>query len=141
MSESIYKTRQRELIVTCLKNNSASSLTAEEISDRLKAEGFSVGKATISRHLDTLVANGSVRKFVAQRGASASYQYTSHNSDCAHHFHLKCLGCGTLVHMGCDFMQNIDRHILEHHGFAVDNSKTVLYGLCKNCSGKDNRHA
>ena len=34
----------------------------------------------------------------------------------------------------CGYLQEIDKHILEHHGFHVDHSKTVFYGICQDCS-------
>ena len=35
--------------------------------------------------------------------------------------------------MDCDFMDDIRRHIIKDHDFYVDNSKTVLFGVCGKC--------
>lgn len=134
MSENIYKTKQRELVMACLKSNSSRSMTVDELIEQLKNEGSSVGRATVYRCLDKLVEDGCVRKFAVHRGESAGYQFVEHNEDCHGHFHLKCTECGELVHLSCDYMKDIDKHILEHHGFTVDNKKTVLYGLCAHCN-------
>lgn len=136
LGDSSYKTRQRELIKGCLNKNSSRSLTADELYELLRLAGTSVGKATVYRCLDALVTEGCVRKFVAHRGESAGYQYVEHGEDCSEHFHLKCTECGGLVHLGCEYMRDIDRHIFEHHDFYVDNSKTVLYGLCARCHNR-----
>ena len=59
------------------------------------------------------------------------------NSDeCLEHFHLKCIECGKLIHIDCNYMKSLDEHILQHHGFKVDNSRTVLYGICNSCNEK-----
>ncbi len=125
-----YKTKQRELILEYLKNSDRPHVSAADIGARLREEG-SVGLATIYRQLEKMVEAGLVRKYNLDGGAC--YQYVGGGEDCHEHFHLKCLGCGTLIHVDCDFLSELGPHILEHHGFLVDNSRTVMYGLCKRC--------
>ncbi len=133
-----YKTKQSATVLACLEENSGKALTVDEIVDLLKIQGTPVGKTTVYRHIDRLVSQGSVRKFVSGENAGATYQYIHNHQHCNEHFHLKCSSCGELVHLGCEFMKGIDEHILSHHGFKVDNSKTVLYGICRKCSDKQN---
>jgi Fe2+ or Zn2+ uptake regulation protein len=33
----------------------------------------------------------------------------------------------------------MESHIKDHHGFYIDQSKTVLYGQCGSCAGKTGR--
>ena len=40
---------------------------------------------------------------------------------------------GELLHVDCSYLNALAPHILEHHGFEVDNSRTVMYGLCRRC--------
>lgn len=133
-----YKTRQSATVTKCLEENCEKALTVDEIVDLLKNQGTPVGKTTVYRHIDRLVSQGSVRKFSDEGSSGATYQYVHDHHHCSEHFHLKCSSCGELVHLGCEFMKGIDEHILSHHGFRVDNSKTVLYGICKSCSDKEN---
>ncbi len=132
-----YKTKQKAVVFQCLKDNSDRAMTVDNIVDHLKLQGTPVGKTTVYRHIEKLIAEGSVRKFVTQDGKSATFQYIHSHQECNEHFHLKCSRCGELIHLGCDFMKGIDEHILSHHGFKVDNSKTVLYGICKKCSDSE----
>ncbi|MBQ1555500.1 MAG: transcriptional repressor, partial [Clostridia bacterium] len=53
---------------------------------------------------------------------------------CDRHFHLKCTACGRIIHLDCGFMSEFEKHIGEHHGFRVDNARTVIYGLCEACA-------
>jgi Fur family ferric uptake transcriptional regulator len=46
---------------------------------------------------------------------------------------LKCNVCGRLIHVECSELSKISLHIEEHHGFVLDPSKTVFYGICENC--------
>ena len=132
MADTGYKTKQRQLILDYMMAHASEHVTVEEVFDALKSQGESVGKTTVYRHMEKLVAAGSVRKYHIEGGTSACYQYQSGNA-CHEHFHLKCVSCGKLIHLDCDFMHGIDSHIFEHHGFRIDNTQTVFYGVCSGC--------
>ena len=127
-----YTTKQRKLILNLLKEQKDSHLTAEEIVLALKNSGESVGKATIYRYLDVLLEAGQVRKYAAEEGEGACYQYVG-DDNCREHFHLKCGSCGRLFHVECDYLSDVGSHIRKDHGFNIDSSKTVFYGKCGHC--------
>ena len=135
MAKNEYRTRQRSDILLCLENNSQKHLTADEITELLRNNGSTVGKTTVYRALDKLVSEGVVRKYDYGSGKSACYQFISESEACIEHFHLKCTVCGKLFHVECDFLNGISEHVFEHHRFSVDNTKTVLYGICEECKG------
>ena len=92
-----YRTKQRTAILQYFKAHPHAHLTAEELSDALRATGISVGKSTVYRALEKFVESGVVRRFSIAPGESACYQYAGGLSDTCHaHFHLKCTVCGTL---------------------------------------------
>lgn len=128
-----YNTRQRELILGVLKSSN-SHLTAQDIIVKLNSSGLSVGSATVYRYLDKLVESGEVRKYIIEEGKSSCYQYIGNEKDCTEHYHLKCSECGKLLHVECDYLDKVESHIFEHHGFSLNSSKTVLYGVCAECS-------
>ena len=130
-----YRTRQRELILQFLMENRQRHLSAEEIGDYLRAQGSPVSRATIYRYLDRLTEQGKVRRYFLEEGTGACYQF-SDGEGCREHFHLKCLGCGKLFHVECDYLDQVQAHIYAHHQFTIDNTKTVLYGLCACCAAK-----
>lgn len=136
--ENSYNTKQGELILSVLTSEKGRHFTADEIITRLAADGKKVGKATVYRHLDKLIRTGEVRKYIVEEGVSACYEYVGHNHDCKSHYHLKCSSCGELLHVRCDFLDEVSEHILGHHGFTIEPQKTVLYGLCKNCREAEN---
>ena len=137
MSKVTYNTRQKQIIYEFLANNSDVFMSCDEILDSLKASGSPVGKATLYRFLDSLVSSGDARKVVDESKKSAAYRLVDKSMNCDGHMHLKCTCCGSLVHLGCDFMNSVGQHILEHHQFKIDNSKTMIYGLCGDCSEKE----
>ena len=132
--EAGYNTKQKEKLVDFLINNKDKHTTVQEISAYLSTEGSPLGTATIYRQLDKLVESGVVRKFVIDGKTGACYQYIENEHECREHFHLKCLRCGRLIHLNCDHLMSINKHIEEHHGFIIDPSQTVFYGRCTDCS-------
>lgn len=136
MSGSTYNTKQKQTILSLLEENKDRQFSCEEITEALKNNGTPVGKTTVYRFLDNLESKGIVRKFTFTDTKISSYQYIDEQLNCHEHMHLKCVCCGNLVHLGCDFMSEVGKHILEHHKFRVDNSKTVILGLCEKCSGE-----
>lgn len=135
-----YRTKQREKILEVLVKNQDRHLDAEQVAEYLKGQGTAVSKATVYRHLDRLVEQNLVRKYIVGDGFCACYQYCGDDIDRHLHYHLKCVRCGELFHVACDFLDTLAAHILREHHFCVDSSKTVLYGLCEHCqpqSGKE----
>ena len=130
MEKSGYRTRQREMILDYLKENGERHLTAEEILAHCR-----IGKSTVYRHLEKLAEEGVVRKYHLSGEGGASWQYAAPDGFDGH-FHLKCVGCAALVHLKCETMAGVSAHIEREHGFLVDHTKTVLYGLCPACRRK-----
>lgn len=128
-----YRTRQREVILEFLKNSDSRHVSIEEVLEHIKAAGEKVGRTTIYRYMEKLTDEGVLRKYFIEEGAGACYQYVNPQKNCREHFHLKCLKCGSLIHVECEYLEQIGSHILTHHGFEVDNTKTVFYGICRDC--------
>lgn len=131
-----YNTRQKELLLTFLRENSSEHITVQKISAFMSNAGTPMGTATIYRQLDSLVEQGCVKKYILDGRSGACYQYTESGAKCGEHYHLKCISCGKLIHLDCDFLNSINSHILSHHDFVVDSSKTVFYGQCEECNNK-----
>lgn len=129
-----YKTKQKESLLSFLIKNKDKHTNVREISDFLKFEGTPMGTATIYRQLEKLVEQGMVRKYILDGSTGACFQYIDEKDCCNEHFHLKCISCGQLIHINCDYLSGINKHIFEHHGFTVDSSQTVFYGKCSECS-------
>ena len=132
--KTTYKTKQREIILDYLKKCKDSHVTIDEVTEHLKTEGNKVGRTTIYRYMEKLTDEGLLRKYFIEEGIGACYQYQGEGEHCHSHFHLKCTKCGQLFHIDCEFISQIEDHVFEHHHFRIDNSKTVLYGICKNCA-------
>ena len=113
-----YNTKQSKMVFDILLENKDRHLTADEIFEKLRKSGESVGKTTIYRHLEKLCASGEVRKFTGGDGDSACYQYAGKNAECREHYHLKCTKAYLHNRMRskvADFLKVIDRSKLEYN--------------------------
>ena len=129
-----YRTRQRAEIINYLEAHAGSHLTTEEILAALP----NVGRSTVYRMLESLVKDGTVRRFAGEAGRSACFQYVGETGSCHEHFHLKCTDCGKVIHLECEKLTECSAHILEEHGFRTDLARTLIYGRCLECSRKEN---
>lgn len=128
-----YETKQSRLVVDFLSQNSNRHFSAEEVYTSLISLGYKIGRTTVYRQLDRLVDNDKARKFSTGDKDACCYQYNTSNH-CHNHYHLKCFGCGKLIHTECDFLDKLSKHIFDDHQFTIDGSKTVLYGICNSCA-------
>ena len=134
-NRSNYKTKQRDLILSCLKENKSQHITAEGIMDSLKYRGEPVGQTTVYRNLDKLVKEGLVIRYAPHAlGVGACYQYVGGTEICSPCCHLICTDCGCTTHLECEYLNDLSRHMRDNHNFNLDNNKTVLYGLCNKCA-------
>lgn len=130
---STYNTKQKQLILSLLTDNKEKQFTCEEIEEKLKGNGTPVGKTTVYRYLTSMQNEGKVRKFKSENGKSATYSFIENKEECEKHLHLKCISCGEFTHLDCEVMNEVNTHLIKDHHFRIDNSKTVLYGLCEKC--------
>lgn len=134
-----YRTRQKSAVIDFLKSREGECHRVSEIVGFFEKNNVKIGQTTVYRTLQTLVAQGIVSKFAAEKGDGAFYQLIKTSPACHRHFHLKCTVCGEIIHVDCIFLKDMEDHVRREHDFALDNSKTVLYGLCNTCSGGEKK--
>lgn len=128
-----YSTKSRQEIMKYLEASAGKTVSASDILDHLQAVGLNVSPTTVYRNLDRLYEEKKILKYVAEKGEKAVYQLEAEGRHCAEHLHLKCVRCGKIIHMDCDFMDEVREHLMRGHGFALQCEGTVLYGYCEAC--------
>lgn len=128
-----YRTKSRERILLFFQNHKEQIVSAANIHDFLKKEGKEVNLATIYRNLDKMTEDGVLMKYKDSHEDKAVYQYVGKHEKCHEHLHLQCVECGKVIHMECDFMNEIMEHLTLHHQFGLQCSKSILYGMCNSC--------
>ena len=135
-AKSKYKTRQKEELLEFLETKPGVHITVGDVCDYFKAQGSPIGQTTVYRHLERMVDEGIVNKYVIDQGTPACFEYMSADSHAGPGvcFHCKCEKCGRLIHLTCSEMNELTAHLREHHRFSLDPRRTVFYGLCEACS-------
>lgn len=126
-----YKTLQYKSLCDFFHSGNKEEYSSEEIISALCSDG-TLGKSTVYRQLSKMTEAGELRRF--HSGKHVFYQFAHRHSSCDAHFHLKCEGCGKLIHLDCEKMISLVSHIAKEHGFSLDMQQTVLYGKCEKCS-------
>jgi len=130
-----YNTRVRQLLLRFISADPGRAVTAKDVLAALERAGEPVSKSTVYRCLDRLAAERRVLKYVTDDGKRASY-ICAGDDRCAEHLHLQCSACGKVIHLDCDFMDDIIGHIADKHGFDLRCDSSILYGLCLDCAKK-----
>ena len=125
-----YNTGKRERILAFLAERGDGSFTLEQICDALTEDGK--GKSTVYRIVSELVGEGYVRRLSDGRTRHCTYQYVG-DEHCHHHLHLKCKGCGRLVHLDEDISRDFERTLMSVGGFTIEEG-TMLFGTCRDCT-------
>jgi Fur family ferric uptake transcriptional regulator len=106
-------------------------LTAQEIFDRLRAEGRTVGIASVYRVLDLLGERGFVQRIDVGAGMA---RFEPVHSSGEHHHHLVCEACGKVEAFADDGLERALHKVEGRTGYSVAGHDVVLRGACADCS-------
>ena len=125
-----YQTEQKRLLLDYLSRHAECAFTPAELAQALADGG--IGKSTVYRLVARLSEEGAVRRF-AREGGGVAYQYLA-GEHCASHLHLRCTACGRVIHLSQTDSDRLGRLLSVRYRFALDGSKTMLTGLCNQCT-------
>ena len=94
---------------------------------------------TVYRYLDKLCAEHVVIKYPDLNSDKAMFQFAGEEKKCTDHLHLKYIRCGKVVHLDCNFMDELKEHLFRDHGFRLQCSGDMLHGICKDCENKSDQ--
>jgi Fur family transcriptional regulator, ferric uptake regulator len=121
--------RARELVITLLAEQQCC-LTANEIVDRLRADGRRVGIASVYRALDQLVGLRLVQRLDFPDAARFEPMLPTGE----HHHHLVCDDCGRVEAFSDDRLENAIDSVSKAAAFRVNDHDVVLRGRCDGCA-------
>ncbi len=127
LQERGYKlTRQRRELLAVL-DAAHSTLTAEEIHQRVLKSQAGVSLSTIYRNLELLQELDLICRLDVGDG-QARYE---RRRGTAHHHHLICLQCGSTEQLECP-LQVLMQTVTQKH-FTVTGHRFEVYGYCQHC--------
>lgn len=123
-------TRQRTALLEALERQD-DFRSAQQIHEQLRADGETVGLATVYRNLQSLAQSGGVDVLVADDGESLYRQC----ADSGHHHHLVCRECGRTVEFLAPELEAAMTAIAAEHGFTDLDHTLEVFGLCPEHGG------
>ncbi len=132
MPKRQYRTKQRELVLDCLRRHADAYLTAKQVEDELQRQGSAVGLATVYRNLERLEEDGLVARSTVGGTGGVCFRLLS-EAPAHSRFYLKCESCGRMEPVGCSEIGGLYDHISREHHVRIDPVKTVLFGTCSTC--------
>jgi Fur family ferric uptake transcriptional regulator len=106
-------------------------LTAQEIFDKLRAEGRRVGIASVYRTLEQLSRDGFVQRIDLGSGTA---RFEPLHAGGQHHHHVVCEDCGRVEAFADDELERALHKVEGRTGYAVAGHDVVLRGVCASCS-------
>jgi Fur family ferric uptake transcriptional regulator len=105
-------------------------VSAQEVFDGLRAEGRTVGIASVYRVLDQLAELRLVHR-VDLGGGVARFEPASPDGE--HHHHIVCEDCGKVEAFHDPALERAVSRVAGSHGYDLDAHDVVLRGACEDC--------
>lgn len=129
IKKGLRSTAQRRLIIDTFFSG-APHMTIEDLLQEVRAHDRGIGYATVYRTLKLLAECGVASE---RRFGDGLSRYELADEASAHHDHLICLTCGTIIEFEEPRIEALQDEIAEKHGFVVSSHKHEMYGECADC--------
>ena len=119
-----------------LKEHPQQGFTVDSLWQQLRADGLSLGRTTVYRHLIQLLKAGLIQAYSNEQGNGRYYRFVA-AGDNKNHYQLQCLDCGEVIDLKCPLLAAADAHIETEHNFQINSSRSLLFGTCGRCRQTD----
>lgn len=123
-------TKQRAAIADLLADTE-DFLSAQQLHDKLRERGESIGLTTVYRNLQALTEADQVDAIWDGSGETR-YRHCSRG----HHHHLVCRECGTTVEIMADKVERWADSVAAENGFTNISHTVEIFGLCAACAAR-----
>lgn len=121
-------TGPRRALADLIASRGGSTFTAAELVADVRARRLGIGRATVFRAIDLLVAVGAVERVDLQSGDHAYVACVP-----THHHHVICARCAGSAEIGDLGLGAVAREVARRTGYRVDEHRLELFGLCPDC--------
>jgi Fur family ferric uptake transcriptional regulator len=108
-------------------------VSAQQLHQRLKAHGSSIGLATVYRTLIDLAQSGEADSLQSKDG-EVLYRACS----TAHHHHLICRDCGLTLELEAKNLEKWADEVAADNGFSEPSHTIDIFGICSDCRSQRN---
>jgi Fe2+ or Zn2+ uptake regulation protein len=121
----------QRLAIAGVLAQTGKEVSAQELYDRVRRKHPYIGRATVFRSLDRLVAAGLAQR-LERPGHVSAYVWC----EPGHHHHLICTTCRTVEELDEHAVAPLAESIAHERGFRVDHATLDFYGECRDCSSR-----
>ena len=121
-------TLPRLRILEILEASSDLHVSADDVYDRLRSSGESIGLATVYRVLTQFEQAGLVIRHNFD-GGSAVFELAAGE----HHDHLVCVRCSRVTEFVDETIERRQRRIAADSGYSMTDHSLIIYGVCADC--------
>jgi Fur family ferric uptake transcriptional regulator len=120
-------TKQRAAI-TALLDQLDEFRSAQELHEKLRAEGEGIGLTTVYRTLQSLSDAGEIDVLHTGNGEAMYRRCSAH-----HHHHLVCRHCGSTVEVEGPAVEKWADRVAAENGFSEVSHTVEIFGACAPC--------
>ena len=128
MSGARRNTWQREAVRAALAE-ARGFVSAQELHQRLREQGSTIGLATVYRALSGLTESGEADSVQAPEGENLFRSCAMEG----HPHHLICRSCGDTRERAAEAVETWSRQVAAEYGFAEIEHVVDLFGVCESC--------
>lgn len=128
MSQQKRNTWQREAVRAALEA-APGFVGAQQLHQRLREQGTTIGLATVYRALGSLAESGEADSLQSPEGENLFRSCVMES----HHHHLICRSCGDTRELEASVIEEWSREVASRYGFAEVEHVVDLFGLCERC--------
>ena len=128
MTETVRRPTRQRAAVEALLVNIDDFMSAQDLHARLRAQGETVGLATVYRTLQAMATDGDVDMMRTDDG-EAVYRRCS----TGHHHHLVCRSCGRTVEVEGPAVERWADKVSADNGFSDVRHTLEILGTCSGC--------
>lgn len=133
LSDAGHRAGGARMAVVKLLADQSCCLSAQEISDELRAKGTDVGLASVYRALDLLHEMGLVQRVEIGDGGS---RYEPIVPGGEHHHHAVCDSCGRVTAFEDERLEHALERLAGRLRHSMSGHDIVIHGDCARCSRK-----
>jgi Fur family ferric uptake transcriptional regulator len=130
LSDAGYRRGGARTAVVQMLGRQSCAVSARDIDDALRAEGRTIGRASVYRTLETLADLKLVQRL--DLGGDEK-RYEPHGPTGEHHHHLVCDHCGNVEPFVDPDLERALEKLAERSTYAVAEHDVVLHGACGAC--------
>jgi Fur family ferric uptake transcriptional regulator len=121
--------RQREVILEHFLDTSGH-MTVDDLYRVIHRKHPGIGRTTIYRALKVFV-DAQLASSIELKDGLTRFEHKYRH---AHHDHMICTECGTILEFVSPEIERLQDEIAEAYGFAIESHRHQIFGLCQKCN-------